>query len=166
MAAPIVVGCISIFAKGEQPTRSNDIALLEYIAAQCPYIGGNAVFEARGLLALIGKEGIYDDPTTCLAQGINLRKKPVKTVAPSNKSFASVSPNPSNQYFNLAVSDDLIGSVYSIIDATGKIVLEKKVNNIKENIDITSFVAGFYYIKITRATEGATIVPIKLVVVK
>jgi hypothetical protein len=153
------------FAKGEVPARANDIALLEYIAAQCPYTGGNAVFEARGLLALLNKEGVYDDPTTCAAQGINLRKAPVKVnTAKQVSNVVRIMPNPASTSVRLDIPSELIGTTYHIVDATGKLVQSNTINAMQQNIDIQNISAGLYYIKILGAAYEVQ--PIKLVVIK
>lgn len=46
---------------------SSEVALLESIAEQCPFTGGNAVYRARALLALLTKEAaVYNDSLACL----------------------------------------------------------------------------------------------------
>ncbi|MBX2926390.1 MAG: T9SS type A sorting domain-containing protein [Saprospiraceae bacterium] len=46
---------------------SSEVALLESIAEQCPFTGGNAVYRARALLMLLtGEAAVYDDSLACL----------------------------------------------------------------------------------------------------
>lgn len=56
-------------------------------------------------------------------------------------------PNPTNGYFTIISNQKEIKRI-SIIDMTGKIVLEKNIYSKKSNIDMTSFSNGIYFIKI------------------
>ncbi len=149
------------FAKGEAATRSNEISLLQYIAAQCPYTGGTAVFEARGLLALLGLDQYYADANICMAQGVNLRKKSPKKVSVNLDRFVLLTPNPASSTVVLSSSTDVVGDYYTVIDLTGKIVLRDKVSATQQTIDISGLHAGLYYLKVAGIDA-----PTKLIVIK
>ena len=61
----------------------------------------------------------------------------------------TVYPNPANDYFNIAFSN--ASEVYSIklYDMVGKLVIEGKVSNGTETIDVSQLVAGQYTIVIS-----------------
>ena len=59
-------------AKNNTNLDATQWATIAVIAAQCPYAGGKAVYEARAMYAFISNE-IYDDHTICATVGINAR---------------------------------------------------------------------------------------------
>ena len=78
----------------------DDIETLYSIAIQCPMQGGNAVFMARSLYALVDKNKQYDDFKICNLVGIALRK-PEKA---KGDTVATVYPNPANEMATLDYS--------------------------------------------------------------
>lgn len=64
---------LSTVAQDVDGFTAQDANALFAIANQCPLVGGNAVYRARALYALINDDQEYDDPSLCLAQGITVR---------------------------------------------------------------------------------------------
>jgi hypothetical protein len=95
---------------------------LEYIAAQCPLAGGNAVFKARAILSLITDEMVYDDVNICLQAGIILRQTPKKPAA-------HLYPNPANSSVTL-VYELPEGSTAELLlyNSVGMLQLKKPLN--------------------------------------
>ncbi|HMR46250.1 MAG TPA: T9SS type A sorting domain-containing protein [Bacteroidia bacterium] len=71
----------------------DDVETLYSIGIQCPMQGGNAVFFARSLYALVDKDKQYDDFKICNLIGIELRK-PGKE---KDGIIATIYPNPANE---------------------------------------------------------------------
>jgi hypothetical protein len=67
-----LTSCRKVRSETQQGTNFNEeqIELIESLANTCPYTGGNAVYRARNLMALL-KSGIhYDDLVICNSQGV------------------------------------------------------------------------------------------------
>jgi hypothetical protein len=85
------------------------------IADQCPMVGGNAVFRARSLYALIDDAQQYTDELLCLQHGIV-----VKSLHQHNLASLSVIPNPANNEATLVLIAPLDGpGVFILYDALG-----------------------------------------------
>jgi hypothetical protein len=83
---------LNTIAKGIYEFTQQQINDLHDIAIQCPMLGGNAVFRARALYALINPNMFYDDRGVCNQAGIALRKK-----EKDKKPKATIYPNPANE---------------------------------------------------------------------
>lgn len=85
---------LSVLGQEQTAFSQDTIGQLEFIAAQCPLAGGNAVFRARAILSLISDNYVYDDINLCLQEGIFLRQTPKKPTA-------RLYPNPANNSLTL-----------------------------------------------------------------
>lgn len=63
------------------------------------------------------------------------------------KPKVTVYPNPTNGMLYVA-SNEQNGFVYQISDVTGKVLIKLKSNSKKQQVDISSFVSGIYFVKI------------------
>ncbi len=59
-----------------------------------------------------------------------------------------VYPNPSAEELNLKVENNLIGNNYSIIDASGQVVLEEKIIKTNTQVDVNRLSPGLYFLKV------------------
>lgn len=85
-------------SKGNLNFTFQQIQLIKDIANQCPLAGGNAVFRARSIYALIDKTIHYNDFDICLLAGIAIRKKAeAQTDSPKLKVY----PNPASDKITL-----------------------------------------------------------------
>ncbi len=132
----------------------NDILILESIAYQYPFIGGEGVYRARAIL------GIDLDDTTI---GYRQSSKPL----PSKSSKLVLMPNPNTGNFKIFSTEKFVkGTVISITDQTGRCVVEFTVENETNILDesLPTIQAGVYYVK--AVTGKGTILTQKLVIVK
>ena len=141
---------------------------LKYVARQCPYGGGLAVYEAR-LSLLLADVDTLDGVDACMdvvLDTVQIRNAPVAKVA--NKPYFNIYPNPAQDrvtldyYLPQGVNADL--QIYSIageklydgkLEQTGRALVE---------LDIRKWAAGVYVCWI-KATDGEIVVQ-KLVIVK
>ncbi|MEY4927149.1 MAG: hypothetical protein RI894_1585, partial [Bacteroidota bacterium] len=134
-------------AKGNWNIAPQEQTILAYLAAQCPYTGGTAVFEARDMLQVLGISADYDDVLLCATHGIALRQKP-KT--PTQIESIKFYPNPANDY--LLIEGRSEGSV-TITDILGRIVYNQKYEGGKQVVSTIAFAQGIYTITFTK--EGS-----------
>lgn len=57
-------------------------------------------------------------------------------------------PNPATDVLTLDVPAELLGSVYTVLDQTGRLVAQGNVNELATKVDLSSFDKGMYVIKI------------------
>lgn len=127
-------------------------ASLLYIASQCPWAGGNAVYEARSLYSLINDTIEFDDIALCLQQGIYRQQVHVNDA--KNLNFnSSIIPNPASDRITVKIDgfseSDLCNLIIS--EVTGKQVLVQVLNCKSHQIDISvkDLSEGIYFYKIT-----------------
>lgn len=90
-----------------------------------PLKGGEAVYHARTLYALINDSMEYDDENICTAMGYRLKQKE------TNNGFVAmeVSPNPAKNYFDISWNSYLDSKlVLKCIDVYGKCMLLQELN--------------------------------------
>jgi hypothetical protein len=83
---------LDMVVNGQMGPDSLQRVTLLAIAVQCPYEGGDAVYQAR---ALLGDGAVYDDSTACDTTGQQFLKRPVSTMQLLE---FKVAPNPGNGY--------------------------------------------------------------------
>jgi len=129
------------------PGDTLDIAsinTLDSIAILCPYMGGDAVYYARALLAQYADTLFFDDVQLCpidssdttshdeeRAKRANNGTQTDTTSRPITSTnlgieFAKVYPNPAKQIINLVFSSNTTGSVeFDLIDQLGETVMRE-----------------------------------------
>jgi hypothetical protein len=122
---------------------STTLAALGLIAAQCPLLGGDAVYEARALIAPLTGE-IFDDASACDGQGAEERHAEPETAYPDTG--FRIFPNPTAGIVqwtgNAPVS-------VRIFDQLGRLIIDRNIpNNV---LDISHLKEGFYRIQIIGA---------------
>ena len=88
-------------------------------------------------LKMVDNNGHFTYSKTVALVGQN---KPSETV--------DLYPNPTNDAVTIQVGAAQIGSVFTITDAVGKQILNGKLNNAATVVDIRSFAAGVYFLKV------------------
>lgn len=141
---------LSVLGQEQTAFSQDTIGQLEFIAAQCPLAGGNAVFRTRAILSLISDNYVYDDLNICLQVGIVLRQT-------SKNLTAHLYPNPANSSVTL---------VYEILEKTeAELQLFNSLGQhqlnftlIQGNTNMTllteSLKPGIYHYRITSNTEN------------
>ncbi len=129
---------------------SDQLDLLESVAAQCPIRGGNAVFLARGLHQ---QNKIYDDEVLCNTVPIFGR------VQHNSISSFSLSPNPAQEQvelnYTLSAEDKQVPTFWVVSDIRGKEVMRQEVNaaNSKHLLNISNLGSNLYLCKLQTATD-------------
>jgi hypothetical protein len=114
----IYLGTVAKGIDGFTPAQAS--ALFD-IANQCPLVGGNAVYRARAMYALIDDEQAYDDPALCLQHGLIYR-----SMQQAGGRAVSVVPNPASEMVTLryGLDADETGT-FTLYDALGHPVLSQ-----------------------------------------
>jgi hypothetical protein len=128
-------------------------ASLLYIASQCPWAGGNAVYEARSLYSLINDTIEFDDIALCLQQGIYRQQAQANDIK-NSKPNSSIVPNPATDRITV-ITDSLADSDLCnliISEVTGKQVLVHILNckSHQSEISIADLSEGIYFYKIIK----------------
>ncbi len=135
---------------------SSQIATLYSIALQCPYNGGEAVFDARAMLKLINDTTDYDDSILCATEDLAVAKRRAPTSVDTNYSF-NLFPNPANSTINLSYNLGVMNSAQLFLyDMLGREFLVINLDN-KNNfvtIDISKMSPGLYYARVTTNTKN------------
>ncbi len=141
--------------------NSSQLAQIEIIAGKCPLSDGNAVYFARGLLAMV-KDTIFDDAGICNAgqgqrqAGQGDETNPVKLY-----------PNPASGQITLEFEENIESehelTIYSV---TGQQYASYKLTEDQKSflIDISIIPSGLYFYKISR--KGHSLQNGKLIIVK
>jgi Secretion system C-terminal sorting domain len=122
--------------------------LLEAIANQCPYVGGNAVFRARSMMALIDPEVAFDDAVLCQP---NFGGQNLPPVAIQTAGTAGFYPNPANDWltvdYNFPDAESLTLTIYN---ANGMEVERVALNETigSQAVSIQHLTNGLYFCKI------------------
>ncbi len=107
---------LSTVAKDIDDFTSDQASELFDLANQCPLIGGNAVYRARSLYALVDDDQEFDDPALCLDQGIVIRSVE-QTIIPA----VMIIPNPASDRAVLICETPLFASGELVLrDALGR----------------------------------------------
>jgi hypothetical protein len=122
----------------ERDAVGEEISQLTQIAQQCPFKGGNAVYEARAMLK--GTVQV-DDEVACSPEATSERAAQV---------IALISPNPAKTEIRVL---NHVGKNYQISDAFGRIVAQGVLDS--EMIQLTSHPSGVYAITLWDAKTRA-----------
>jgi PKD repeat protein len=153
------------FAIGGGESFSNEeLDALLNIATQCPLVGGDAVYRARGLYQILS--GIivawetYDDcppPIGHRSSDVVQKSQVQKTV------MAKIFPNPTNEelFVEVTVEENVTGKI-QFYDLSGKLLLSSDISSPKSRISTREIPPGLYFVRIKR--EGEVILIEKLVI--
>ncbi len=134
------------------------------ISQQCPMSGGNAVFRARSLYALIDKTVFYDDAKICNDVGIEAR---IAGNDISDKSNAWIYPNPTanNATLEYRIDDNAVGQ-FIIYSMPGQQLYRASLTggNGKHIFNTANLYPGVYQYMIT--SNGSRVHVGKLVIVR
>lgn len=111
--------------KNGGPFTSDELTLLDSIAALCPYVAGDAVYIARALYATADNTVFYDELEACTSEGERMYSAhhPAADSSAFTQEFVKVYPNPASDLLNLAYVAQTEGTVYfNIFDQLGSLV--------------------------------------------
>jgi hypothetical protein len=122
---------------------NNEITQLQSIAEQCPYEGGDAVYEARAILGFLDEK--YDDRKLCNVEGLKPKSlERGKAIEQSQKASGLIYPNPVNDL--LYLNTEIMGASIRIFDNVG--ILAYEADNVQSPISVVNFQSGVYRIEI------------------
>jgi Subtilase family/Secretion system C-terminal sorting domain/Ig-like domain CHU_C associated len=154
---------------GKREFTATQQSTLFAIAQQCPYSGGEAVYAARSLYALVDNP-YYDDRALCAAQGVLWRtQKPKNTDNKDaiNSLHVKAFPNPTSNLCTVFVQGEHDVLEMTVTDALGRAISTSSIAE-KSNQAIVSFEtmpAGLYILTLKEAS-GAIAHQQKLLVIK
>jgi hypothetical protein len=153
---------LSTVARDINAFTATEASQLFDVANQCPLLGGNAVYRARSLYALVDDEVDFDDPALCLAHGILVRSSEV----PKNASITIV-PNPASDEatLNYQLAENSSGQLI-LYDAVGKEVARHALGPDMQRFHFStaSLARGAYHY---RVLEGESVLGVgKLTIVR
>jgi hypothetical protein len=96
------------------------------------------------------------DPTKSINYGVsrsNIVNNGVSGINEEVLSTLNIYPNPTNSNITLEVSSDLVGKRYSIVDFSGRILLDGKISSNQEHIDLQNVARGSYYLSIENGSS-------------
>ena len=126
----------------------NHLSTLFFVAAQCPYSGGNAVYKARAYLESLFDSLYWDDRNVCFNEGI-YRHGNISSLL--NTANIIVKPNPSNGILEIVKLKALQNNCrIKIKNAVGKNVFELLIDckQGSQFIDVQSLANGVYTLTI------------------
>jgi hypothetical protein len=96
------------------------------------------------------------DPTKSINYGVsrsNIVNNGVSGINEEVLSTLNIYPNPTYSNIKLEVSSDLVGKRYSILDFSGRILLDGKISSNQEHIDLQNVARGSYYLSIENGSS-------------
>lgn len=96
------------------------------------------------------------DPTKVVNYGVsrsNIVNNGLSGVTEISNTNILVYPNPTNGNIQLEVSSELVGRRFSILDFSGRIILNGKITSTQEHIDLQNVARGAYYLSIENSTS-------------
>ncbi len=125
------------------------------IANQCPYAGGEAVYQARAYIHAINDSIEFDDDALCLLNGI-FRTAGRPALAQKTNQEVLIKPNPAIDLVNISLlnKEEGICSI-TFMNELGIEVLHQKMNckDAQINIDVKNLASGIYYIRLTNQSD-------------
>ncbi|MFM9946947.1 MAG: T9SS type A sorting domain-containing protein [Saprospiraceae bacterium] len=140
---------LSTIAKGAAVFSSQQLDDLEAIVEQCPLEGGNAVFRARAMLALLRGPAIYDDSLNCEAISELRVPKPGIIAATFIQHPVKVWPNPVGDvlYVRAPGEENAVAILYN---STGQPVLKTHLakGEATHKVNVQAIPVGLYWVQI------------------
>jgi hypothetical protein len=148
--------CINSSIIGEAEISS----LLE-IANQCPYEGGSAVFEARGILQGLGIDSDFNDAEICNAVGVYARIANTQdTISFDTESSRQLLLN-SNQDIQIFTSNKRVylhnglptAAKLTVKDIAGKSIFTSTIAQSINTYDLSNFADGIYFVEVFNSSN-------------
>jgi hypothetical protein len=151
-------------ARGHANFSPGQLATLESIADQCYICGGDGVFLARSMYALVEPARVYNDGVLCGGQLIKQEPMEVET----GKITFKITPNPANDWILVETnaSEPFEGEI-QLLDITGKIMRNEAVvlgDGLQHLLDLTTLQSGYYICQIIQ--NGKAVATEKVVISK
>jgi hypothetical protein len=143
---------LSVVAEGQANFTTTQINTLTNIASQCPDEGGNAVFKARSMLAVVLENKVYDDDEICNpAQPLigDNSNSGLQTAIPLSLSV-EMYPNPGNGMLTLKWNELEGNGIATMKDMMGRTVLREPIEleSGKSVLNLSGISTGIYLCEI------------------
>lgn len=155
---------LELLENGLGELTDSQVGILVSIAEQCPLAGGNAVFEARGLLGLENERFDFDDNLLCDQSERRLENEMEDRL--SNQSF-SIYPNPTKDKLELSYELSKVGMTeITIQNRMGQVLLNENLTDKQGYIrfELEALPSGMYFCTVKQ--KGQILYTEKFVVVK
>ena len=144
----------------------NDYESILYIAHQCPYQGGNAVYSARFYSFLFNDSIVYDDLATCLAQGYyKTANNPTSSLA--KETLLTIKPNPAKDFVEISLLNSK-SDFYKIEirDVNDQLLYSESTIQCREIklLNTSKLISGIYLLKVIE--ENGNLIHSKLIIVQ
>ncbi|MBL0310147.1 MAG: T9SS type A sorting domain-containing protein [Bacteroidetes bacterium] len=149
---------LNTLARDNNAFDSTQLTRLRQLASRCPMRGGEAVFRARAMLALV-VDTFYDDDAICATDtlaysGKKGKEEPEKQQPLANEKDAeeelkvALYPNPAMDFAFIQLNKEVSPLQLKITDAVGKEVFNERIttSNGRYKINTSSFNSGIYLI--------------------
>ncbi len=155
-------------AKGNFNFTSDQVADLQVIAFECPYVGGKAVYKARAMYRLIDPAVSFSDNAAC-RESTEVGQQVTHTTEIKGYNNFHLFPNPASEQVSITIPAERVDQVifYTLFDQTGKQVkggLLKEQENVA-NINLGNIAEGFYSL-VFKSTDATVIGVEKLSIVR
>ncbi|GEM_PF-4581308 len=137
---------LEAIANDQTELTAQQRADLQPVAVQCPFSGGEGVFQAR---ALLDDDTVYDDVAACAAAAPQPLKQPARE-GEVRLSFR-IYPNPSNGLAILEMEREMEADGHlTISNYLGQTLVDEDLPEGTEAypLDLTGFPAGVYYVTV------------------
>lgn len=123
---------------------SDELATIVYVAEQCPYYGGRAVIDARGLVTLAGVQASYHDED-CF---IETRESKTKSNANTHNIVSMTYANPVSDRMSYFIKGSKAENIDMVIKNTnGLVVLSQQDLSIQGVINTGTLPSGMYVLE-------------------
>ncbi len=141
-------------AIGIDTLDENQTNTIQYIAYQCPMLGGKAVFRARSLFSLQDDSVDFETLDLCANPSGRIVANPLKSI-----SDLSISPNPANQsvIVKLDAKTRQQGQLY-IYNSLGNLFLQQMYETPSVEINVSAFPNGMYLFKTDNGKPARVII--------
>ncbi len=142
---------LQMLINGQHEPDSSQTVTLENIAGQCPYSGGEAVYQAR---ALLGTANTYDDKTICWPPAPIQRR-----FSDSDELEFSVFPNPAHGYLVVRLNRELEeGAQVVVTNPLGQTLLSQKLKPGEREffVILTEIPSGTYFVTVNTKSKAST----------
>jgi len=138
---------------GERGLTSTQKGNLEDIAGQCPFIGGNAVFRARALLAAYIGQAYYSDDSLYIVTESLISPPQALRKSLGELQGITLYPNPADNSVTLLAKEIFLDPGHiSLYDLTGRLLKQVVLASGQRqwNIDVADLSPGLYLYRITK----------------
>ena len=157
---------LSVLGQETPQLNGEDISILQRIANLCPVEGGEAVHDARSLLAIVDDK-YYDDAQLCNLSDTREPNQGLKMQKTETPSAVKVYPNPANAFITVEciIGADEVGSV-KLTNILGKEVMLKSLspNSVSHTVNTMDLPQGMYIVTIEK--NGQSVLTKKLQIQK